>query len=198
MIKRLAVAATLILLVAGMPLTAGATAAAQSLANTNWVLAEYTVQGSDAVTALGEPPPTLLFGNNGMNGMVRGYTICNSYNGPYSQSGDQVTFGPLVTTKRACTNPEFVAQEQLMLRVLDGTTTVTRSGDRLTINSPTGSLTFVASDGSDLSDPPLIPPTPGMPTTGQPGMEWPLLLLLGFVPGIIVLGVYLRRAEQTR
>jgi heat shock protein HslJ len=195
MIKRLAVAATLIMIVAGMPLTASATAAAQSLANTNWVLAEYVMQGSAAVTALGEPPPTLIFGDNGM---VSGYTVCNSYNGPYSESGDQVTFGPLVTTKRACTNPEFVAQEQLMLRVLDGTTTVTRSGDRLTINSPAGSLIFGVSDGSDLSDPPLIPPTPGMPITGQPGMEWPLLLLLALVPSIILLGVYLRRAEQTR
>jgi heat shock protein HslJ len=195
MIKRLAVAATLIMLVAGMPLTAGATAAAQSLANTNWVLAEYVTEGSTVVTALGEPPPTLIFGGNGM---VSGYTICNSYNGPYSESGDQVTFGPLVTTRRACTNPEFVAQEQLMLRVLDGATTVTRSGDNLTISSPAGSLTFVASDGSDLTDPPLIPPTPGMPRTGQPGMEWPPLLLLALVPGMILLGGYLRRAEQTR
>jgi heat shock protein HslJ len=197
MIKRLVVVATLMMLVAGMPLTAGATAAAQSLglANTNWVLAEYVVQGSDVVTALGEPPPTLIFGDNGM---VSGYTICNSYNGPYSESGDRVTFGPLVTTKRACTNPEFVAQEQLMLRILDGTTTVTRSGDSLTINSPAGSLIFGASDGSDLTDPPLIPPTPGMPIAGQPGMEWPLRALLTLVPGIILLGVYLRRAEQTR
>jgi heat shock protein HslJ len=197
MIKRLAVVATFIILVAAMSLTAGATAAAQSLGleNTNWVLAEYVVPGSAVVTALGEPPPTLIFGDNGM---VSGYTICNSYNGPYSQSGDQVTFGPLVTTRRACTNAEFVAQEQLMLQVLDGTTTVTRSGDRLTINSPVGSLIFGASDGSDLTDPPLIPPTPGMPTTGQAGMDWPLLLLLALVPSIILLGVYLRHAWQTR
>lgn len=193
MIKRLALAATLIMIVAGMPLTAGATAAAQSLANTNWVLAEYVAQGSAPVTALGEPPPTLIFGDNGR---VSGYTICNSYSGPYSESGDQVTFGPLVTTRRACTNPEFVAQEQLFLLVLDGTTTVTRSGDTLTVTAPAGSLTFAASDGSDLE--PVIPPTPGMPTTGQPGMEWPLLPLLALVPGLILLGIYLRRAEQTR
>ncbi|MDQ5825575.1 MAG: META domain-containing protein [Chloroflexota bacterium] len=195
MIKRIALAATLIMLVAGMSLTTVAAAAAQSLANTNWVLAEYTAQGSAAVTALGEPPPTLMFGDNGM---VRGYTVCNSYSGPYSESGDQVTFGPLITTRRACTNPEFVAQEQLFLRVMDGTTTVTRSGDRLTINAPAGSLVFGASDGSDLADPPEIPPTPGMPITGQPGMAWPLLPLLALVPGMVLLGVYLRRAEQTR
>lgn len=194
MIKRLAMAATLIMLAAGIQMTAGAVAAAQSLANTYWVLTEYVVQGSaDPVTALGEPPPTLIFGDNGV---VSGYTICNEYNGPYSESGDQVTFGPLVTTKRACTNPEFVAQEQLFLRVLDGTTTVTRSGDSLTITAPAGSLTFGAADPNDLTEVPLIPPTPGMPITGQPGMEWPLLPLLALVP--ILLGVYLRRAEQTR
>jgi hypothetical protein len=107
-----------------------------------------------------------------------------------------VTFGPLVTTRRACTNPEFVAQEQLFMRVLDGTTTATHSGDTLTITAPAGSLTFMASDGSDLD--PVIPPTPGMPTTGQPGMEWPLLPLLAPVFAIILLGIYLRRAEQTR
>lgn len=193
MIKRLALAATLIMLVAGMPLAAGATAAAQSLANTNWVLAEYMAQGTAPVTALGEPPPTLIFGDNGR---VSGYTICNSYSGPYSEAGDQVTFGPLVTTRRACTNPEFVAQERLFLQVMDGATTVMRSGDRLTITAPTGSLTFVASDGSDLE--PVIPPTPGMPITGQPGMEWPLLPLVALVPFMMLLGVYLRRAEQTR
>ena len=195
MIKRLAMTAALIMLVAGMPLTAGATAAAQSLANTNWVLAEYVAQGSAAVTALGEPPPTLLFGDNGT---VRGYTICNSYSGPYSEAGDKVTFGPLASTRRACTNPEFIAQERLMMQVLDGTTTVMRSGDRLVITAPAGSLTFIASDGSDLADPPEIPPTPGMPTTGQPGPDWSLLALLALAPGIILFGVYLRRAEQAR
>ncbi|HEX8219510.1 MAG TPA: META domain-containing protein [Chloroflexia bacterium] len=194
MIKRLAMAAALIMLVAGMPLSAGATAA-EGLANTNWVLAEYVAQGSAAVTALGEPPPTLLFGDNGT---VRGYTICNSYSGPYSEAGDKVTFGPLASTRRACTNPEFIAQERLMMQVLDGTTTVMRSGDRLVITAPAGSLTFIASDGSDLADPPEIPPTPGMPTTGQPGPDWSLLALLALAPGIILFGVYLRRAEQAR
>jgi heat shock protein HslJ len=194
MIKRLAMSAALIMLVVGMPFSAGA-AAAEGLANTNWVLAEYVAQGSAAVTALGEPPPTLLFGDNGT---VRGYTICNSYSGPYSEAGDQVTFGPLASTRRACTNPEFVAQERVMMQVLDGTTTVMRSGDKLVITAPAGSLTFVASDGSDLADPPEIPPTPGMPTTGQPGPDWSLLTLLALAPGIILFGVYLRRAKQTR
>lgn len=195
MIKRLAMAVTLIIIGAGMPLTAGAAPATQTqgLANTYWVLTEYIAQGSAPVTALGEPPPTLIFSDNGM---VSGYTICNEYSGPYSGSGDQVTFGPLVTTRRACTNPEFVAQEQLMMRVLDGTTTVTRSGDTLTISAPAGSLIFVATDAGDVI--PVIPPTPGMPTAGQSGMEWPLLPLLALVPGMVLLGVYLRRAERTR
>ncbi len=193
--NRLAMAATLFIIGAGMPLTAGAAPSAQGLANTYWVLTEYTAQGSASVTALGEPPPTLIFGGNGM---VSGYTICNSYNGPYSESGDQVTFGPLVTTRRACTNPEFVAQEQFFLRVLDGATTVTRSGDTLTISAPAGLLLFGAADPGDVTDVPVIPPTPGMPRTGQPGTGWPLLPLLALVPGIILLGVYLRRARQTR
>jgi heat shock protein HslJ len=195
MTNRLAMAAMLILIGAGMPLTASATTPTQGLANTYWVLTEYTAQGSASVTALGEPPPTLIFGDNGM---VSGYTICNSYNGPYSESGDHVTFGPLVTTRRACTNPEFVAQEALFLRVLDGATTATRGGDTLTISAPAGSLIFVAADPNDVRDVPVIPPTPGMPRTGQPGMVWPLLPFLALVPGIILLGVYLRRARQTR
>ncbi|HEX8598876.1 MAG TPA: META domain-containing protein [Chloroflexia bacterium] len=200
MIKRVAMAVTLIIIAAGMPLRlavgAGASPAAQSLANTNWVLTEYTMQGTASVTALGEPPPTLIFG---ANGMVSGYTICNSYSGPYSESGDQVTFGPLVTTRRACTNPEFVAQERFMLQVLDGTTTVTRTGDLLTINAPAGSLIFGVAEAGDVLDPPVIPPTPGMPIAGQPGTEWPLLPLLSFMAlgsGIILLGVYLRHTQQ--
>ena len=195
MTNRLAIAATLIMIAAGIPLTAAAVPATQGLANTYWVLTEYTVQGSSAaVTALGEPPPTLIFSG----GTVSGYTICNEYSGPYTESGDQVTFGPLVTTRRACTNPEFVAQEQLFLRVLDGTTTVTRSGDSLTITAPAGSLVFSAADESDVTDVPVIPPTPGMPITGQPGLAWLLLPLMALAPGIILLGIYLRRAEQTR
>lgn len=191
--NRLVMAATFMMIVAGMPLTATAAPTTQSLANSYWVLTEYTAAGSAAVTALGEPPPTLIFGTDGR---VNGYTICNEYGGPYSESGDRVAFGPLVSTRRACTNPEFVAQEQLFMRVLDGTTTVTRSGDSLTINSSAGSLVFVASNPSDVV--PVIPPTPGMPTTGQPGLEWPLLLFLALAPVIMLLGVYLRRAEQTR
>ncbi len=194
-LARLAISATLIMLAAGVPLTAAAAPASQSLANTFWVLTEYTVQGSSApVTALGEPPPTLIF----RGGMVSGYTICNEYNGPYSESGNQVTFGPLVTTRRACTNPEFVAQEALFLQVMDGTTTATRSAGSLVISAPAGTLTFAAADESDVTDVPVIPPTPGMPITGQPAMEWPLLSLLALALSTVLLGVYLRRAEQTR
>lgn len=192
---RVWVALSVVMLAVAIPLTAVAAPAAQSLANTYWVLTEYSVQRSAVITALGEPPPTLIFGNNGT---VSGYTVCNEYNGPYSESGDQVTFGPLVTTRRACTNPEFIAQEDLMLRVLDGPTTVTRSADRLSIGGPAGRLIFAAADPSDVTNVPVIPPTPGMPITGQPGMGWPLLPLLALVPGMMLLGVYLRRAGQTR
>jgi len=147
---------------------APATGTGTSLAGTSWVLTEYAVQRSAPVPAVGTPPATLTFGNDSN---VNGNTGCNSFGGPYSQNGDQLTFGPLITTLRACLDPDITRQEQAMLQVLNGQAVSTVAGNRLTISAPGGMLAFVASNAQTVE--------PGMPTTGgSPGPGFPLLLLV--------------------
>ena len=111
------------------------------LAGTNWVLREYAPQGIETIPARGEQRPTLAFGNDGR---VSGNTGCNQYSGPYTQTGNQLSIGPLSSTLRACLDSELNAQERLMLQVLSGEVTSTRDGSRLVLMSPAGMLVFLA------------------------------------------------------
>src|SRR5690349_15831848 len=119
MIKRLAVTALLLLGGLALPLAANPVSAQTggSLANTKWVLSETAVQRAAFVPALGNPPPTLNFSGDGN---LSGSTICNSYSGPYTQSGSQLNIGNLVSTLRACADDNLNKQEQLMLSILKG------------------------------------------------------------------------------
>jgi hypothetical protein len=138
---------------------------------------------------VGDEHPTLSFSRDGQ---INGNAGCNSYAGPYSQAGDELTIGPLASTLRACATQDVTDQEQLMLRVLSGTVLSTRDGNKLTLSAPAGALIFVAADSV-----PTEPGAPGMPTTGDPQSGWPSLLL-ALALGVVGLGVRLRRAPRTR
>jgi heat shock protein HslJ len=181
MIKRLTTLVFL-LLGAALPLAAGAAPLADSLAGSSWVLTEYAVQRAAPLPAVGEQPPTLVFGTDGT---VSGNTGCNGFGGEYSETGDhQLTFGPIISTLRACEDPDIHAQEQLILRVLDGEVVYTHDEDTLTISAPAGMLVYAAEPGSV-----------GMPRTGEPTLGW-LLLLLALAPLVVGLVIRLRHKEQ--
>jgi heat shock protein HslJ len=78
---------------------------------------------------------TALFGDDGG---VSGNAGCNTYRGPYSISGDGITFGPLASTRRACTSDALNAQEQRFLAALGASTKYELVGDRLTLRNDVG------------------------------------------------------------
>jgi putative lipoprotein len=157
-----------------------------SLAGTSWVLTEYAVQREAPLPAVSTAQATLTFGNNGN---VSGNTGCNSFGGPYTQNGDQLTFGPLATTLQACLDPDVTRQEQTIFSVLNGNPISTVNGDQLTISAPGGMLAYVAANAQNTQ--------PGMPTTGGGGPAPSLLLLLQVLASLGVgLGAGLRLAAR--
>jgi heat shock protein HslJ len=57
---------------------------------------------------LGDEPVTLdLEGGN-----ASGFSGCNTYNGPYTLSGRSISIGPLATTRRACSEPAGIMNQE--------------------------------------------------------------------------------------
>ncbi len=79
--------------------------------------------------------PTLVFETTGR---VTGHASCNSYSGPYRLTGEGLSFGPMISTKRAC-EPALMAQESAMLAALQNAARHELSND--------GTLTIESSDG---------------------------------------------------
>jgi heat shock protein HslJ len=155
-------------MVSQMPATPPA-GSAPSLAGTSWVLIELAAQRAAPRPAVGAQRPTLVFGTDGR---VSGNTGCNSYNGPYSQEGSELSIGPLVSTLRACIDPDLAAQEQVMMAVLsDSPLDATQEGSRLTLAAPAGTLVFIKATVQNEE-----PVQPGMPRSGAPGPGGPVEL----------------------
>ena len=123
----------------GLMLRAGdAAAGAEELEGETWRL-DSTVSGS-TVTAVpaGVRTPTLEF----EGGTVAVDAGCNTGSGSYEVSGDQVTFGPIATTRMACDDASN-AVEQAVLAVLTGTVTFTIADGVLTFTNGDQGLMFV-------------------------------------------------------
>lgn len=76
----------------------------------------------------------------GDDGRLAGSTGCNRFSGSFELDGDELLAGPLATTRMAC-DDALTRQEQHVLAVLDGTSTLTVEGTTLTI---------VGDDGREL------------------------------------------------
>ena len=121
----LATAALLLAACAPMTDTGGAIA----LEGTSWRLIEIggqpPVAGADV---------TLRF----VDGHAEGFASCNQYRGPYTVSGTTLTFGPAISTKRACIEQERNAQETAYLGAFQNVASYTATGDRLTLSDAAG------------------------------------------------------------
>lgn len=76
--------------------------------------AEWVVEDIDGAGVLDRARATLNFG---ADGRVSGSSSCNSYTGPYTLSGNVLSFGNLATTRRACP-PALMEQETRFLGTL--------------------------------------------------------------------------------
>lgn len=99
-----------------------------SLTETTWKAQAVTINGGFS-TLIGGTEITIQFGTDGK---VAGSSGCNRFTGSYETNGDQLTFGPLATTRIGCA-PDIMAQEQGFLNALAATTTYRIVGTELTL-----------------------------------------------------------------
>lgn len=109
------------------PRAAGSGGAPEALAGTTWRLAE--LNGQAAVASPNVPTPTLTFAAG--EPRASGNGGCNQFNGPYTQEGASLRFGPLVSTRRACTEEAGNRQESAYLRALESTTRFSATSEQL-------------------------------------------------------------------
>jgi heat shock protein HslJ len=98
--------------------------------------------GKDAVVSLvSGTQVSMMFG---ADNRISGNATCNTYIGPYTLSGSSISFGALVTTRRACEPEAANEQEQQFLVALNNTTTYELNGDRLTFRDNVGAIQLTA------------------------------------------------------
>ena len=122
------------------------------LTGTEWRLVSFGPAGNEASLVAGTTV-TLKFGEDGR---ASGSTGCNSYGGTYQVRGDNVSFGRLISTKRACLDQNANQQEQRFLSALETANRFRLSSNRLTILSDRGrsALNFVNNQESEPGDRP--------------------------------------------
>jgi len=105
-----------------------------SLANTQWMLKSFGSASVEQMVAE-KSPITLKFEAGDRAGGSGG---CNSYGSNYQVQGNRLSFGPILSTKRACLEDALTQQEQQYFRALESAGTFTLTDDRLTIFSQDG------------------------------------------------------------
>ena len=120
------------------------------LTGTEWRLVSLGPAGSENEVVPGTTV-TLSFGEDGR---ASGSTGCNSYSGTYEVRGDSLSFGRLVSTRRACLDQNANQQEQRFLSLLESANRFRLASDRLTILSERARsvLNFVSTSAPEPPD----------------------------------------------
>jgi len=102
-----------------------ATAGPRALVETSWHLAAIN---GEPLPALPQPL-TLEFSAGDFR--ASGNSGCNQFSGPYTLEGEMLSFGAIISTKRACIDESANAREAQYLGLLGGVSRYTRNGDEL-------------------------------------------------------------------
>lgn len=100
---------------------------------------DFKVTAIGGKATVGQRLPTLNFSEDGRAG---GFGSCNSYSGSFTQSGNKLTFGDIISTMMACAEPAISAQESGLYAALRGTATLTPGAD--------GKLVLTGENGTDI------------------------------------------------
>jgi heat shock protein HslJ len=121
-----------------VPLTLAACAASgigssppPELAGTRWNVVE--IDGR-------KPVGSGLTAEFAVDGRISGDSGCNSFTGPYIQTGSKVHIGELLSTRRACTDTARQTQETRVLAILQGEVTMRAERRELTVRGGDGTL----------------------------------------------------------
>lgn len=98
-----------------------------NLEGPRWMLAQ--IGGGSAAGTTSQGPAYLRFVPD--SGRVEGFGSCNRIGGLYTHSSDQLTIGPLMSTRMACADNAISAQEQAFMSALSDTRRYVISNDTL-------------------------------------------------------------------
>jgi heat shock protein HslJ len=188
--QRLRPMLTLLGLICALLITGGAASAQTGglpadLTGPTWTLTAIQGPAQD-LQDLGSLGVTLRFG---ADGLAEGASTCNSYSAQATAgAGATLTFGPILSTKRACVEESRMNLETEYFTALQGVSAYTLQGTqlRLTYNNGSSFLEFTST------------PAPGMPTTGGPNLGLTLAILAAGALLLVAGGLGLRRARLAR
>jgi len=123
--------------------SSGAAGTTPELAGTHWVLTR--IDGNAPLS--GEP----LNADFSADGRINGHSGCNSFSGPFIQTGATVQIGELLSTRRACVDADRQRQEGRMLAILQGSSTARLDHGQLNLRGNTGTLVFASGTVADSS-----------------------------------------------
>jgi heat shock protein HslJ len=116
----------------------------QNLSGTSWEVIGYN-NGKQAVTSVLSGSTIRL--DFASDGTLSGNSGCNSYNGTFTVTGNQITIGPIASTRMACSQ-ELMDQESLYLAALGTAATYQIKDTGLELRTKDGAL---AVDGVELT-----------------------------------------------
>ena len=108
-----------------------------SLDGSSWFLKSYQDSTGETVNALSRSTTTALFQAN----QVTGITGCNNYSASYQATRNKLSFGPVSTTRKACSTPlGIMQQENAFLAALDSAVSYKISRNSLELIDTKGNL----------------------------------------------------------
>jgi heat shock protein HslJ len=118
----------------------GGTQDPAALEGESWILTQMLTEGGQTeivdVGVSAQFDATTISGNSG----------CNSYHASYEASGNEISFGPIAGTRKACPEPEN-STEARYLQLLDGIATFEVSGRSMSMNDQDGTPVLQFSQG---------------------------------------------------
>lgn len=112
-----------------------------SLDGSNWDLETYQDEAGEMVGVLPGSITTALFQAN----YVSGIAGCNRFNADYEVDGNDLSFGPVATTRKLCSDPPgIMQQESSFLSALSAVASFDLEGNSLEMSDSQGDvlLTF--------------------------------------------------------
>jgi heat shock protein HslJ len=148
------------------------------LTGTTWLLSAYNNGQQAVVSLIAGTEITAVFD---ANGQLAGSASCNAYRGSYQVDDEQMSIGPLATTRRACADPQGILDQELAyLAALQRTSRFEIRGDQLALRDAEGALQAsyiahgpAATPGDDLPTPaPTAAGEQDAPITDLGGTVW--------------------------
>jgi heat shock protein HslJ len=105
------------------------------LSEATWLLNTMIIGGDAAASVLSGTRLTAVFNTDST---ISGSSGCNSFGGPYTTDGNNITIGPLVSTLMACADEAVMGQEAAYLTALQAAATYQITGETLELFAADG------------------------------------------------------------